>query len=209
MLFISIKRAPVCKVLIMVFMKLLQEYCECDDRSTTGKVVVWKGAILVRAQFSCWICVWPESFRSLDLSLFICKMGPWDLIPVLSFPINLSWVSLRSYLESIFSAHAYNRYFQLLCFHFVCVWVCVCVSASERESEIKIDLKKQSKLWELSRDWLKEGLACLLAKSLELCPTPSDPMDCSPPGSSVHGIFQATVLEWGAIAFSKKKVYYH
>ena len=33
-------------------------------------------------------------------------------------------------------------------------------------------------------------------------PTPSDPMDCSPPGSSVHGIFQARVLEWGAIAFS-------
>ena len=30
--------------------------------------------------------------------------------------------------------------------------------------------------------------------------TPSDPMDCSPPGSSIHGIFQARVLEWGAIA---------
>ena len=39
------------------------------------------------------------------------------------------------------------------------------------------------------------------AKSLQLCPTPSDPMDCSAPGSSVHGIFQARVLEWGAIAF--------
>ena len=34
------------------------------------------------------------------------------------------------------------------------------------------------------------------------CPTPSDPMDCSLPDSSVHGIFQARVLEWGAIAFS-------
>ena len=34
------------------------------------------------------------------------------------------------------------------------------------------------------------------------CPTLSDPMDCSLPGSSVHGIFQAGVLEWGAIAFS-------
>ena len=38
------------------------------------------------------------------------------------------------------------------------------------------------------------------------CPTLSDPMDCSPPGSSVHGIFQAKVLEWGAIAFSGKIV---
>ena len=40
------------------------------------------------------------------------------------------------------------------------------------------------------------------AKSLQSCPTLSDPMDCSSPGSSVHGIFQARVLEWGAIAFS-------
>ena len=36
------------------------------------------------------------------------------------------------------------------------------------------------------------------------CPTLRDPMDCSPPGSSVHGVFQARVLEWGAIAFSIK-----
>jgi len=36
------------------------------------------------------------------------------------------------------------------------------------------------------------------------CPTPSDPMDFSPPGSSVGGIFQARVLEWGAIAFSDR-----
>ena len=34
------------------------------------------------------------------------------------------------------------------------------------------------------------------------CAILSDPMDCSPPGSSVHGIFQARVLEWGAIGFS-------
>ena len=34
------------------------------------------------------------------------------------------------------------------------------------------------------------------------CPTLRDPMDCSLPGSSIHGIFQARVLEWGAIAFS-------
>ena len=36
------------------------------------------------------------------------------------------------------------------------------------------------------------------------CPTLSDPMDCSLPGSSAHGIFQARVLEWGAIAFSEE-----
>ena len=36
----------------------------------------------------------------------------------------------------------------------------------------------------------------------QLCLTPSNPMDCGLPGFSVHGIFQARVLEWGAIAFS-------
>ena len=40
----------------------------------------------------------------------------------------------------------------------------------------------------------------------QLCPTLSDPMDCSLPGSSIHGIFQAWGLEWGAIAFSDSEV---
>ena len=43
----------------------------------------------------------------------------------------------------------------------------------------------------------------MCAKSPQLCSTFCDPMDCSPPGSSVHGILQARVLEWGAIAFSE------
>ena len=45
--------------------------------------------------------------------------------------------------------------------------------------------------------------AAAAAKSLQSCPTPSDPMDCNPPGSSIHRIFQARVLEWVAIAFSE------
>ena len=49
-------------------------------------------------------------------------------------------------------------------------------------------------------------LQCMKVKSesevSQSCPTLSDPMDCSLPGSSIHGIFQARVLEWGAIAFS-------
>ena len=49
-------------------------------------------------------------------------------------------------------------------------------------------------------------LQCMKVKSesevTQSCPTLSDSMDCSLPGSSVHGIFQARVLEWGAIAFS-------
>ena len=45
--------------------------------------------------------------------------------------------------------------------------------------------------------------AAAAAKLLQSCPTLCDPIDSSPPGSSVHGIFQAKVLEWGAIAFSE------
>ena len=48
-------------------------------------------------------------------------------------------------------------------------------------------------------------LRCMKVKSeseaAQSCPTLSDPMDCNLPGSSVHGIFQARVLEWGVIAF--------
>ena len=51
-------------------------------------------------------------------------------------------------------------------------------------------------------------LKCMKVKSesevAQSSPTLHTPMDCSPPGSSVHGIFQARVLEWGAIAFSDK-----
>ena len=69
----------------------------------------------------------------------------------------------------------------------------------------------------LSRGWVRGDLACrqgdslakdaaAAAKSLQSCPTLSDPMDCSLPGSFVHGIFQGRVLEWRAIAFSKLKM---
>ena len=50
-------------------------------------------------------------------------------------------------------------------------------------------------------------LQCMKVKSesevAQSCPTLSDPMDCSPLGSCIRGIFQARVLEWGAIAFSE------
>ena len=50
--------------------------------------------------------------------------------------------------------------------------------------------------------------AAAAAKSLQSCRTLCDPIDGSPPGSSVHGIFQARVLEWGAIAFSEYLLYW-
>ena len=47
------------------------------------------------------------------------------------------------------------------------------------------------------RGVLQANVPLVHVKSLQSCPTLCDPMDCSPPGSSVHGILQARVLEWG------------
>ena len=56
-------------------------------------------------------------------------------------------------------------------------------------------------------------LQCMKVKTerevAQSCPTLSDPMDCSLPGSSIHGIFQARILEWGATAFSDDKPRQH
>ena len=56
-------------------------------------------------------------------------------------------------------------------------------------------------------------LQCMKVKSerevAQSCPTLCHPMDCSPPGSSIHGIFQARVLEWGATAFSDSPANFH
>ena len=59
-----------------------------------------------------------------------------------------------------------------------------------------------------SKNLLKAPQSCdshpsLCVLSLQSCPTLCDPMDCSLPGSSVHGILQARILEWAAISFSR------
>jgi len=53
-----------------------------------------------------------------------------------------------------------------------------------------------------------QDAAAAAAKSLQSCPTLCNPIDSSPPGSSIHGVFQARVLEWGAIAFSESGCYH-
>ena len=103
------------------------------------------------------------------------------------------------------SAMALNSYFSLLLLlsHFSCVLLC----ATHRWPPTR-----------LPRPWDSPGkntgvgchflLQCMKLKSeskvTQSSPTLGDPMDCSPPGSSIHGIFQARVLEWVAIAFSDK-----
>ena len=54
-----------------------------------------------------------------------------------------------------------------------------------------------------SDDRLRRVSISICAKSLQSCLTICDPMDCSPPGSSVHGVLQARILEWISISFSR------
>ena len=69
----------------------------------------------------------------------------------------------------------------------------------KRKKENFLDLKDMSVQTEKIH-WIDYAAA---AKSLQLCPTLCDPMDCSLPGFSVHGILQARTLEWVAISFSR------
>ena len=102
----------------------------------------------------------------------------------------------------------------------VCAWsgvkslTCCCYFALVVSDSVRPHRRQPTRLprpWDSPRKNTGVGchflLQCMKVKSesevAQLCPTPSNPMDCSLPGSSVHGIFQARVLEWGAIAFSK------
>ena len=87
-----------------------------------------------------------------------------------------------------------------------------------RFSQVQLCATHRRQPTRLARPWDTPGkntgvgchflLQCMKVKSesevVQSCLTLSDPMDFSLPGSSIHGIFQARVLEWGAIAFSKK-----
>ena len=93
------------------------------------------------------------------------------------------------------------------------IHVCCCWVASVMSNSVRPHRRQPTRL---PRPWDSPGkntgvgcyflLQCMKVKSqsevAQSCPTLSDPMDCSLPGSSIHGIFQARVLEWGAIAFS-------
>ena len=86
--------------------------------------------------------------------------------------------------------------------HFSRVWLCATPSMAAHQAPLSLGFSL-SKNTGVGCHFL---LQCSKVKSesevAQSCRTPSDPMDCSLPGSSVHGIFQARVLEWGAIAFS-------
>ena len=100
-----------------------------------------------------------------------------------------------------------------LYYPFCCCCCCCCV-ASVVSNSVRPHRRQPTRLlcpWDSPGKNTGMGchflLQCMKVKSeseselTQSCPTPSDLMDCCLPGSSVHGIFQAGVLEWGAIAF--------
>ena len=85
----------------------------------------------------------------------------------------------------------------LLLSRFSRVWLCATPQAAAHQATPSLGFSRQE-YW----SGLPFPSPVHESEVAQLCPTLSDHMDCSPPGSSVHGIFQARVLEWGAIAFS-------
>ena len=111
--------------------------------------------------------------------------------------------------ENIHDQQAHEKMFNIISY------CCCCCVASVVSDSVRPHRRQPTRL---PRPWDSPGkntgvgchflLQCMKVKSesevAQSCPTLRDPMDCSLPGSSVHGIFQARVLEWGVIAFSEK-----
>ena len=137
---------------------------------------------------------------------------------------NLLWVGIKcSYYKKV---TLFKVFLKILCFdvmiNIFCTFVFQFFAASmlllllSRFRSVRLCATPKTAATRLPRPWdfpdKNTGagchflLQCMKVKSesevVESCPTLSNPMDCSLPGSSVHGIFQARVLEWGAVAFS-------
>ena len=121
---------------------------------------------------------------------------------------------IQSYLLDFYRMHKMDS-FPALQEHivFCCCCCCCCVASVVSDSMRPRRVRQPTRL---PHPWDSPGkntgvgchflLQCMKVESesefAQSCPTLSDPMDCNLPGFSIHGIFQARVLEWGAIAFS-------
>ena len=136
------------------------------------------------------------------ISIILLKLSFLFLLPFFSFSSGQKFATFR--------------YFHLLS-HPLPQTECCCCVASVVSDSVWPHRRQPTRL---PHPWDSPGkntgvgchfrLQCMKVKSesevAQSCPTLSDPMDCSPPGSFIHGIFQARVLEWGAIAFSRCSV---
>ena len=150
------------------------------------------------------------SWNSIPFSMIGWMLAIWSLVP-LPF-LNLAWTSGSSWCIYCWS----------LTWRILSIILLVCAAAAVKLHQScptlcdPIDGSPPGSLsLGFSRQEYWSGLPFLLqcmkvkreSEVAQSCPTLSDPTDYSLPGSSVHGIFQARVLEWGAIAFSYMYIY--
>ena len=159
-----------------------------------------------------------DSLRSHGLypARLLC---PWDL------PGNNNGMGCHSLLQEVFLTQGSNPHL-LPCREILRHWATreapwkgMLLLLLSRFSRVRLCATPEMAAHQVPRPWDSPGkntgvgchflLQCMKLKSdsevAQSCLTLRDPMDCSPPSSSVHGIFQARVLEWGAIAFSVKR----
>ena len=139
-----------------------------------------------------YLFIWPHQVSVEAHGIFSCGMqtlscGMWDLVPwpgIEPRPPALGVQSLSYWT---------TREVPGLCF--------------KRQQDLRGGRRSESEQGgHLGDDQSSQGIhACLHAKSLQSCPTLCDPMDSSPPGSSVHRILQARILEWVSFSFSPRK----
>ena len=119
----------------------------------------------------------------------LCEMLGWMNQTLES--ILLGEISTTSDMQMLLLLSCFSR-----------VWLCATPEMAAHQAPPSLGFSRQEH-WSSCHFLLQ----CMKVKSesevAQSCLTLSDPMDCSLPGSSVHGIFQARVLEWGAIAFSR------
>ena len=135
-------------------------------------------------------------------------MTPWDS------PGQNTGVGSLSFLQGIFATQGLNPglpHCRRILYQQKSTIVCCCYVASVMSDSVRPHRQQPTRLpcpWDYPGKNTGVGCHCLLqcmkVKSerevVQSCPTLSDPMDCSLSDFSIHGIFQARVLEWGAIA---------
>ena len=172
--------------------------------------LIWSNLSLIWSNLSLILCKCKKEFPSSCFYMWRSSCPNTTCWKDCSFPIEWIWHSCQ---KSV--GHEY--YFWILnsvpLIYMLSLYCCCCYVTSVVSDSVWPHRRQPTRL---PRPWDSPGkntgvgchflLQCTKVKSesevSQSCLTLSDPIDCSPPGSSIHGIFQARVPEWGATAFS-------
>ena len=146
--------------------------------------------------------IYPHFFSIFLFLSFLCLL---DIKRGQSQKLGLfPWPNTQTFLH--FASHSPSLLLLLLLSCFSHVRLCAAPQMAAHQAPLSLGFSRQE-------HWSGLPFPSPVHKSesesavAQSCPTLSEPMDCSLPGSSIHGIFQARVLEWGVIAFSASSLY--